>query len=304
MKKQKQVETTVRICDRDGRLLTDANAGQAKFLRLLYGTPVGRFALKGLTCPVVSQWVGDAMEHPLSTIAIPYTVKTKQIPMGQYQKEVYRSYNAFFTRAILPQYRPIDTHDSVLISPCDAKLTVLPIEEQTRFTIKGAEYRLSALVGCKRLAQQYIGGYCLVFRLTPDDYHRYCFPDDCKVGKTRNIDGVLHTVNPVSADYVKVYHRNSRAVTMLHTEHFGDLLQVEVGAMLVGKIVNHSYHPQAQVKRGDEKGYFAFGGSTIIVITPPNAVSIDADFMRNSREGAETRIRMGERIGCARVSHL
>ncbi len=303
MKKQKQTESAVRICDRDGRPLTDANAGQGKLLRLLYGTSAGRFVLKGLTCPVVSQWVGDVMEHPLSTIAIPYTVKTKQIPMRQYQKEVYRSYNAFFTRAILPQYRPIDTHDSVLISPCDAKLTVIPIEEQTRFTIKGAEYRLSALVGCKRLAQRYIGGNCLVFRLTPDDYHRYCFPDDCKVGKTRNIDGVLHTVNPVSADYVKVYHQNSRAVTMLRTEHFGDLLQIEVGAMLVGKIVNHAHCPQAQVKRGEEKGYFAFGGSTIVVITPPDTVSIDADLMRNSREGAETRICMGERIGCAHNFH-
>lgn len=303
MKTKKQAEAAVHICDRDGRPLTDANAGQGKFLRLLYGNPVGRFALKGLTCPVVSQWVGEAMEHPLSTIAIPYTVKTKQIPMGQYQKEVYRSYNAFFTRAILPQYRPIDSCSSVLISPCDAKLTVIPIEGQTRFTIKGAAYRLSALVGCKRLAQQYIGGYCLVFRLTPDDYHRYCFPDDCKVGKTRNINGVLHTVNPVSADYVKVYHQNSRAVTMLHTAHFGDLLQIEVGALLVGKIVNHPYQPLTEVKRGSEKGYFAFGGSTIVVVTPPNTVRIDADLLRNSRDGAETRIRMGERIGWADTSY-
>ncbi len=299
MKSKKQCDTAVRICDRDGRPLNDANAGQGKLLCLLYGTPVGRLALKGLICPVVSQWVGDAMEHPLSTIAIPYTVKSKKIPMQQYQKEVYRSYNAFFTRAILPEHRPIDPHDSVLISPCDAKLTVIPIEAQTRFVIKGAEYRLSALVGCKQLAEQYIGGHCLVFRLTPDDYHRYCFPDDCRVGKTRNIDGVLHTVNPVSADYVKVYHQNSRAVTMLRTEHFGDLLQIEVGAMLVGKIVNHPQKPAAMIKRGAEKGYFAFGGSTIVVITPPDAVSIDADLLRNSRDGAETRIRMGERIGCA-----
>lgn len=299
LRAKKQSAAAVTICDRDGRMVQDRNAGQGKLLRLLYGTAPGRLALKGLTCPVVSQWVGDAMEHPLSTLAIPLTVKKKQIPMKEYQREVYRSYNAFFTRMILPEYRPVDPHENVLISPCDAKLTVIPVEEDTRFVIKGAEYRLSALVGCKRLAQRYMGGYCMIFRLTPDDYHRYCFPDDCRVGKTRQIGGVLHTVNPVSAEYVKVYHRNSRAVTMLRTEHFGDLLQIEVGAMLVGKIVNHPHTAMQAVKRGDEKGYFAFGGSTIVVVAPPHCVSVDADLLRNSRDGAETLIRFGERIGCA-----
>lgn len=299
MKPKKKQHSTVTICDRNGKAQKDANGKQEKLLRLLYGTAPGRLALKGMTCPVVSQWVGDAMEHPLSTLAIPLTVKSKNIPLGQYQREVYRCYNAFFTRMILPEYRPVDMHENVLISPCDAKLTVIPVEEDTVFRIKSAEYRLSSLVGCKRLAQEYVGGYCLIFRLTPDDYHRYCFPDDCRVGKTREISGVLHTVHPVSADYVKVYHQNTREVTMLQTAHFGNLLQIEVGAMLVGKIVNHPRKLREAVQRGTEKGYFAFGGSTIVVVTPPHRVSIDADLLRNSRDGAETLIRFGERIGCA-----
>lgn len=302
MKSKKQRNNTVYICDRDGRPQQDANAKQEKLLRLLYGTPPGRLALKGLTCPVVSHMVGEAMEHPLSTLAIPLTVQSKHIPLKQYQKEIYRSYNAFFTRMILPEYRPVDLHENVLISPCDAKLSVIPIGEDTVFTVKGAEYHLSSLVGCKRLAEQYVGGYCLIFRLTPDDYHRYCFPDDCRVGKTKEIPGVLHTVHPVSAEYVKVYHQNTRAVTMLQTAHFGNLLQIEVGAMLVGKIVNHPRKPCEMMQRGTEKGYFAFGGSTIVVVTPPHRVTIDADLLRNSHDGAETLIRFGERIGCADTS--
>lgn len=295
---KKSKKTEILICDRAGTPLEHKDGTQTKLLRFLYGSAPGRLALKGLTCPVVSRLTGAAMDHPLSTIAIPFSVKKMQIPLWEYEKVVYRSYNEFFTRMILPQYRPVNPDPDILISPCDAKLTVLPIEEDTRFVIKNAEYRLADMIGCERLAEQFIGGDCLIFRLTPDDYHRYCFPDDCAVGKTKEIPGKLHTVNPIAADYhVKVYHHNARTVTMLHTEHFGRLLQIEVGAMLIGRIVNHPHRQMQQVKRGAEKGYFAFGGSTVVVITEPWRVKIDADLRRNSIHGYETIVHFGERIG-------
>ena len=124
-------------------------------------------------------------------------------------------------------------------------------------------YSLSDLLGNHELAQQYDGGTCLVFRLSVDDYHRYCFIDDGSKEEDVYIKGVFHTVNPIANDYYPIYKQNSRSYSLLHTLHFDDVIYMEVGAMMVGKIVNHSLDSFC---RGDEKGYFEFGGSTIVVL--------------------------------------
>lgn len=292
--------STIRICDRDGNPIADTCEKQGKLLSFLYGTGVGQKALKVLTKPIVSDFVGELLEHPLSTALIPLFVTKKHIPMQEYEPQKYRSFNEFFTRTALPASRPLDPSPDALISPCDAKLTILPITEDLRFMVKGTEYSLPHFLGCKKLAARYAGGWCMIFRLTPDDYHRYCYPDDAEVGKTRYIEGILHTVNPVSNAHTKVYHENTRTVTMLHSAHFGDLLQIEVGAMLVGRIVNHPHAPQ--VKRGDEKGYFAFGGSTIVMLAEKDVITPDAQILRNSEENAETVVKYGTKIAAAKSS--
>ncbi len=288
-------DAAAQICDRDGNPVADSCASQGKLLALLYRTKPGRAALKILTDPLVSRLAGAALEHPLSTVAIPPFVMKKHIRMADYAQEKFRSFNDFFTRPVKPSARPIDRDPDALIAPCDAKLTVVPVTEQTHFAVKGADYSLASFLGCKKLAKRFAGGQCLIFRLTPDDYHRYCYPDDCCPGRTRCIEGVLHTVNPVSAETVKVYHENTRTVTLLKTAHFGDMLQIEVGAMLVGKIVNHPHGKR--VARGIEKGYFEFGGSTIVLVLAPGAAEIDPQIIRNTENGAETLVRYGSRIG-------
>jgi len=294
---EKNKTAGAQICDREGNPVSDSCAGQGRLLRGLYGTAVGRASLKLLTKPLVSHLAGYALEHPLSTVAIPPFVLKKHIRLDDYAETKYRSFNEFFTRPIKPSARPIDTAPEALISPCDAKLTVASITEHTYFTVKGAEYSVPAFLGCRKLAAKYAGGICLIFRLTPDDYHRYCYPDACEVGRTRCIPGVLHTVNPVSAEHVKVYHQNTRTVTMLHTEHFGDMLQIEVGAMFVGKIVNHPHG--RRVGRGIEKGYFEFGGSTVVLMLEANRAEIDPQIVKNSENSAETVVQYGSRIGTA-----
>ena len=286
------------ICDREGNPAADSCASQGKLLGLLYGTVPGRAALKVLTRPVVSKAAGFALEHPLSTVAIPPFVLKKHIKMSDYAEEKFRSFNAFFTRPVKPEARPVDRTPEALISPCDAKLTVVPVTDELHFRIKEADYSLAAFLGCRHLSAHYRGGQILIFRLTPDDYHRYCYPDDCRIGKTRCIPGELHTVNPVAAVHdVKVYHRNTRTITMLTTAHFGHVLQIEVGAMLVGKIVNHPHGET--VSRGIEKGYFEFGGSTIVLVLEKNAAEIDPQILKNTQNGAETIVRYGARIGTA-----
>lgn len=283
------------ICDRAGNPVADSCVSQGKLLSLLYNTAPGRAALKVLTKPLVSQIAGAALEHPLSTVAIPPFVLKKHIRMDDYAEDKYRSFNAFFTRPVKPDRRPVNRDPDVLISPCDAKLTVMRVTDDLHFAVKGADYSLRTFLGCDRLAKHYAGGQLLIFRLTPDDYHRYCYPDDCTVGKTRTITGELHTVNPVSAEHVKVYHRNTRTVTMLNTAHFGHMLQIEVGAMFVGKIVNHPHGEQ--VGRGIEKGYFEFGGSTVVLVLEKGAAEIDPQILKNSANGAETIVQYGAGIG-------
>ena len=290
-------KSAAQICDRDGNPVADSCAAQGKLLSLLYGTAPGRAALKLLTQPLVSKLAGAALEHPLSTVAIPPFVLKKHIRLDDYAADKYRSFNAFFTRPVKPECRPVDRDPAVLVSPCDAKLTVIPVTEDMHFTVKGTQYSLAAFLGCRRLAAHYRGGQVLIFRLTPDDYHRYCYPDDCTVGKTRTIAGVLHTVNPASAEHVKVYHTNTREITMLKTAHFGHVLQIEVGAMFVGRIVNHPHGEQ--VGRGIEKGYFEFGGSTVVTVLEAGAAEIDPQILKNSENGAETVVKYGSGIGRA-----
>ena len=294
-------KTGAQICDRAGNPAADSCASQGKLLGLLYGTAPGRAALKLLTKPVVSKAAGFALDHPLSTVAIPPFVLKKHIRMDDFADDKYRSFNAFFTRPVKPSARPVDRTPEALISPCDAKLTVVPVTDDLHFTVKNADYSLAAFLGCRHLAKHFQGGQLLIFRLTPDDYHRYCYPDDCAIGKTRLIRGELHTVNPVSAEHdVKVYHRNTRTLTMLKTKHFGHVMQIEVGAMFVGKIVNHPHGET--VVRGIEKGYFEFGGSTVVLVLEAGAAEIDAQILKNSENGAETIVRYGSRIGTAGTS--
>ena len=130
-----------------------------------------------------------------------------------------------------------------------------------------------------------------------DDYHRYCYvADGEKTGNVR-IPGVLHTVNPIANDIYPIYKENAREYSILRTGIFGDILMMEVGALLVGRIVNH--HGAGTVRRGEEKGYFQFGGSTVVLLLEKGKAVIDGDILANSRDHIETIVRMGEKIGGA-----
>ena len=264
-------------------------------LTFLYRTTVGRLFLKLLTRPAVSRIVGRFMDSQLSIPFIGSFVRRNHIDLSDYEPVRYRSYNEFFTRRIRPELRPIDGTAAHLISPCDSKLAAYPIDEGRRFWIKQSSYSVEDLLGNDPIAAEYQGGTCLIFRLTVDDYHRYCYLDDGFKGKNRFIDGELHTVKPIALDTCNIYKRNCREYTVLHTAHFGDVVQVEVGAMMVGKIKNH--HEAVSFQRGEEKGMFEFGGSTIVLLLKKDAAAVDQDILDNTRDQRETIVRMGQKIG-------
>ena len=283
----------MKIADRNG-VLNDRPDGQERMLSFFYGTIFGRLLLKLLTRPFISKIAGRFLSTRASCFLIKSFIRKHQIDMALFQKQKYRSYNEFFSREILPQMRPIDQNPDHLISPCDSKLTVLPIGEDTRLVLKNTPYTVSSLLQNDQMAEMFSGGYALIFRLTVDDYHRYCHIADGTREPSVKIKGKLHTVNPIANDYYPIYKENSREYTLIHSACLGDYLMMEVGALLVGRIVNH---PNTEFLRGQEKGYFQFGGSTVVVLLKANVANPDEDILRNSENGIETKVQMGEKIG-------
>ena len=281
---------------RDGLLIEGAD-GQDRLLAALYGSAFGRMILKPLTAPWLSMLAGKFLSTGASKVFIRPFIKSNHIDMSQFLPEEYESYNDFFSRRIRPEARPVDMDPRHLISPADSKLTALPITETGRFALKHTEYTVGSLLKDPTLAAEYVGGLCLIFRLTVDDYHRYCYAFSGEKGENIRIPGRLHTVNPIANDFFPIYKENAREYTVLHTREFGDVIAMEVGALLVGKIVNH--HGPASVRRGQEKGYFQFGGSTVVLLLKKDTALLDGDILENSRNGIETVVKFGEKIGTA-----
>ena len=284
------------IKDRNGEIVV-TNEKQNILLKKLYGTVCGRVILKALTAPAVSKAAGAFMDSWLSVPLIKRFIKSSGIDASQYVMKKFRSYNEFFTRRVKRGMRPIDRMPSHFISPCDSKLTVYKIGKSSVFRIKGSRYRVSDLIRNDFLAKRYEGGYCMIFRLEVDDYHRYCYIDSGTKTENTFINGELHTVNPIALEHYNIYKRNCREYTVLHTENFGDVVQVEVGAMMVGRIVNR--HGAAEVVRGEEKGKFEFGGSTIVLLVQEDMIRIDDDILRNSAENIETVVKYGEKVAAS-----
>ena len=281
---------------RDGTKI-DGTTGQDHLLEVIYGHALTRMLLRPFLSPAVSDICGKFLSTRLSRRIIPSFVKKNHIDLGIYEKQEFDSYNAFFTRKIKAEQRPINEQKNILISPSDGKVTAYPITQKGRFWIKHTQYSAAQLLKDERLAERYMGGWIYVIRLTVDDYHRYCYVADGRKSRQRKIRGVLHTVNPVANDYYPIYKMNSREYCLLKTKELGTILLMEVGALMVGKINNHE-EDSAQVKRGDEKGMFEFGGSTIVVMTEPGMTKPDKDIIQNTKVQAETLIKMGEPIGC------
>lgn len=263
-------------------------------LEFLYHTVPGRLCLKVLTAPAISRSCGRFLDSPVSSRLISPFAKKNQIHLDDYLLDDVHSFNDFFSRKIRPVLRPVDMDPSHLAAPCDGLLSVWKIQRDTVLPVKQSHYTISSLLRDSRLAARYEDGYCFVFRLCVNHYHRYSYVDSGRKSPTRRIEGVLHTVRPVALREFPVFTENSREYTLIQSPALGTLLQMEVGAMLVGRIVNHD--DACLVHRGQEKGFFQYGGSTIIVLAEKNAVSVRHDLLKHSKMGVETPVKMGEYI--------
>lgn len=283
------------IKDRNGNILP-SNPEQERILSLMYSHRFGRLIAKLLSRRFVSRFGKLYMESRLSKWRIKKLIKKHNIDMDDYIAEDWCSFNHFFTRRLKEGRRKIDFSPEAVIAPADSKLSVYDICEDSIYKIKGCDYSIVQLLGGDReLAKRYSGGKCFVYRLTVDNYHRYCYPDNCIERGNRFIPGVLHTVNPIASSRYDVFGKNCRELTILETENFRTIAFIEVGAMLVGQINNR--RPETAVRRGDEKGYFSFNGSTIIILYEKDTVLPDGDIAINSKNDIETAVLLGERTG-------
>lgn len=283
----------MKIYDRKTKTYEDIVQYGAGKLDFLYNNPVGRIFLGIAVSPFVSNVYASKNAKKSSVKKIPAFIKEHNIDMSDFEDREYKSFTDFFTRKIRYGKRPVDMTPGALISPADSKLLVYEIEKDTVMRIKGRTYTVDEILADAENAKEFAGGYALVFRLTVDDYHRFCYPDKgCLISK-RFIKGKLHTVSPVSKNH-KIYMENTRLVNLLKTEKFGTIAYIEVGAMLIGRIVDNGTDV---FEKGQEKGYFEPGGSTVILLV--KNVEIDKDIMEQSASGIETKVRYGERIGRA-----
>ena len=264
-------------------------------LKALYTTRTGGYVLRVITRPGFSRRCAGIMDSRYSSMYIKHFVKKNRIDMTEYPHKRYRSFNDFFTRSINPGARPVDMDRNALIAPCDSLFTAYTIKKDSIFTVKGTRYTLSTLLDGDPLANDYEGGLCMVFRLMPENYHHYIYPDSGIKGSNRFIGGKLHTVRPLAQEKYAIYTENSREYTTLDTDNFGKVLFMEVGALMVGRIVN--LHEAHAFRRGEEKGYFEYGGSTVIMIVKKGVVRLDKAYMPALDSETELPVKQGQRIG-------
>ena len=257
--------------------------------------PVSVLFRYGWTSRMIGTWVASRFSRP----RIAKTIESLGMDPSEFRDSVesYTSFNNFFTRHLDLNKRPHDQSTDAIVSPADGRVLAYPaIGGPTVIPVKGIPYTVDDLLQID--AKAFHGGDAVVVRLCPADYHRFHFPCDGRITTDRHIPGEYHSVNPIAlALGLNIFCENKRCYSLIDTERFGEIAIIEVGAFAVASIV--WTYEGAEVTKMQERGYFEFGGSTIVLLLPPGRVQLDDDLIENSRNGYETLVRVGERIGVA-----
>ncbi|WP_040190989.1 phosphatidylserine decarboxylase [Clostridium culturomicium] len=291
----------VKYYNRQTKQYEEENVAGKGAISLIYSNPIGNNLLPKLASKkVLTDFYGKFCNLKLSRIYIKKFVKKFNIDMTEYEKDIkdFKSFNDFFYRELSPKSRVINNNKSEFISPCDGKLLAIEhMDSNSSFRVKGFKYTLDDLIQDKSLSKLYKNGTCLIFRLCPTDYHRFHFIDSGICTCSSHINGRYYSVNPVALKNIdKVFTENKREYSILKSDNFDDIIYVEVGATFVGSIVQ-TYQPDIKVTKGSEKGYFKFGGSTVILLLKEGIITLDKDIKTQSILGIETSVKLGEKIG-------
>lgn len=270
-----------------------------ELLNFLYHNPFGeKLILPIAKQKFISKWYGKVMDKPSSKKRIEPFVKSLNIDMTEAQKNIdeFESFNDFFYRKLKPGVRTIENG---LVSPGDGKILAFEnISEINTFFVKGKKFTLKEFLLNDELSEEHANSSMVILRLAPNDYHRYHFPYDGIPTQPEKIDGVYYSVSPISLNkkFTEVFSQNKKEICKLRTTDRGEILIIPVGATMVGSL-NSTFESDSLVKKGEEMGYFAFGGSSVVLLFNSNSFELDTDLIENTKNKLETYVKMGEKIG-------
>ncbi len=266
------------------------------WLKWLYYNPVGELSLDAIVKrKFVSEWYGRLMDKPSSADKIESFVKKYGIDLSIAEKQHFNSFNDFFTRKLKPGARPVNVDSVVVVSPADGKVFVYENIGKKDFYVKGYRFDMYEFLADSIMANKYKDGMMMIFRLAPFDYHRYHFPVDGTIVKKKKIKGDYYSVSPLALRKIaEIFCMNKREYTVIDTKLFDDVVMCEVGATMVGSIID-TYRSDT-VRKGEEKGFFKFGGSTVVLLFRKNILKVDEDILENSSKNLETTVKVGERV--------
>lgn len=290
---------TVSYKERATNKLVEEKIPSEGLLRWLYANPLGKLTLHSLVKrKAVSKTAGKYMDSKRSQKRIQRFIDIHALDMSIYERTNsadYKTFNDFFYRKINPRARPIQEG---IVSPADGKaLAFQNIDTVDTFFIKGSEFTPLSFIQNEEQAKRFENGALFIVRLAPTDYHRYHFPASGKALASAKVKGHLYSVSPLALrKSLEIFCQNKRELCTLETKEYGDILIADVGATMVGSIFQ-TYEPNSQVEKGQEKGYFAFGGSTLVLMFEKGKITFSPDLLENTKNGFETAVKMGETIG-------
>ncbi|MDP1836174.1 MAG: archaetidylserine decarboxylase [Chlamydiales bacterium] len=263
----------------------------------IIGTPVRHLICR---CALFSRIVGWYQEQTFTKHHIEPFVKRFDVDVSEFEKTVeqFTSFSDFFIRKLKPSVRPIARGEGVAVIPADGRYYFFQdVSQVGAFDIKGQTFDLTKLLESPELAQRYAKGSMVLARLCPSDYHRFHFPVTCTPSESRLINGCLYSVNPIAIKQsIRIFWQNKRSLSTLQSTVFGDVLVLEVGATTVGNIVQ-TYEAGKRQQKGEEKGYFNFGGSALVLLFPEGSIEFDEDLIAATKQRMEIRCLMGQSMG-------
>lgn len=293
------------MADREPIIIVDRKSGEEfeevvlgeKYIRWAYQDSSSSLIEKLLfRSSLISRLMGAYYDSSLSKGKIAPTIAELGIDESEFTDptDSYKSFNDFFIRPLKPEARPWSREEGKIVSPADGRVLVFPeLDEDVFVPVKGYPFSIHSML--PGLSERFVGGALAIVRLCPADYHRYHFPCDGTISDHIQIEGALHSVNPIALGAgPDVFGDNKREITLIDTDEAGQLAYIEVGAFGVGAIVNSKH--SGRVAMMEEKGYFKFGGSTVVLVFEPGKIAFSPDLIANSANGKETLIKVGEEL--------
>jgi phosphatidylserine decarboxylase len=291
----------IQFVDRKSGALSTEKIYGHKPLALLYGdsllSKILYYTILPLLAhlPLFSRIYGHLQKTKKSRNKIAPFIRDYGIDASEFEPAEYHSFNDFFIRKLKRSARPIDPRPEIATLPADGRYLAYPRFD--RFFVKGQSFSIESFLQNPAYAKRFETGSMLIARLCPVDYHRFHFPCDGIAGKSNLINGPLYSVNPIALKKrIEILSENKRVITEIDSDRFGTVLYVEVGATAVGTI-RQTFTPGRSVRKGEEKGYFEFGGSCLILLFEEGRIQFDSDLVENTRKGFETYARFGESLG-------